>query len=82
MKDKIKLIYIAPPLNHCRNCDHAYLRTEKTASWNYEACALGIAPMTTYLTGSCSHHDPMSAEKAKEFIHERPSIIFGEPLEL
>lgn len=69
-------------MTSCRNCNHAYLRTEKTRSWNYEACALGIAPMMPYLAGSCNQHDPMDAAKAKEFIHLNPAITYGEPIEI
>jgi len=66
----------------CRNCDHAYLRTEQTKHYSYEACALGIAPMAPYLIGSCSLWDAMTPEKAKEFTVGKPKILWGEPLEL
>lgn len=32
-------------MKSCRNCKWAYLRTEETKHYNYEACALGCITM-------------------------------------
>ncbi len=69
-------------MKSCRNCDHAYLRTEKTATWNYEACALGAAPMTPYLDGLCDLYTPISDHKRAVFLHTRPKLILMEAIDL
>lgn len=69
-------------MKSCRNCDHAYLRTEKTASWNYEACALGCAPMTPYLDGLCDLYTPMNAKKKSVFLNVHPRLIFLDAIDL
>ena len=69
-------------MKSCRNCDHAYLRTEKTAAWNYEACALGCAPMMPYLDGLCDLYTPMKAEKKAVFLNVHPRLIFLDAIDL
>ena len=69
-------------IKSCRNCDHAYLRTEKTNHYNYEACGLGYLPMMPFLTGCCHYYIPASEEKLKTYTNKNISIQFGEPLEL
>lgn len=69
-------------MRSCRNCNHAYLRTEQTVSWNYEACALSIAPMQPYLNDLCDLWTLIDEDKAKEFLHDKPTILWGETLEL
>ncbi len=69
-------------MRSCRNCSHAYLRVEATKHYNYEACALGVQTMTTYLEGYCEQWRPMPQEKQAIIINARPQIKFGEPIEL
>ena len=68
---------------NCRICKWAYLRVEKTKDWNYEACALGMLPMTPYLNGSCGLFETASDQRIAETKkHERTStIIYGEAID-
>jgi len=66
----------------CRNCARAYLRTEKTRHYNYEACGVGAQTMMPYLDGLCSHYKPMTEEKQREVLHIHPEIFYGVPIEL
>lgn len=71
-------------MKSCRNCDHAYLRTERSKDYNYECCGVGAngEGFVPFLEGVCDLHRPMSAEKEATIIHERKPIIFGKPIEL
>jgi len=68
----------------CRTCKWAYLRVERTKDWNYEACALGMLPMTPFLDGSCELFEiatPERISQAKQY-EKRSTIIWGEPIEI
>lgn len=68
----------------CRTCEWAYLRREFSRDWNYEACALGIMPMIPYLPDDarCHHHKRRSEEGRKLDLHDRPSFMEGQWIEL
>lgn len=68
------------PAASCRTCKHAYCRTEETKHYQYEACALGMLPMTFYLNGYCDLFDLASEEMLMERINYKPSILWGEAI--
>lgn len=71
-------------MNPCRTCKWAYLRTEKTYHYNYEACALGVVTMMPYLEreGGCKHYERASDGQIGKVRERRSAVIWGEPLDL
>lgn len=59
----------------CRNCDFAYLRTEQTSHYQYEACALGVVPFQRFLVGCCKYHKVRTSEVP--VVNVVPKLILG-----
>ena len=72
-------------VNLCRTCAHAYLRLDKSAHFNYEACAYGLIAMSPFLECSeCADYEredsPRIAEAAR---HEHGApIVWGPEMEI
>ena len=65
---------------NCRTCAHGYIRSERTKTWNYEACALGMITMMFFINEYCECYDPATPEQMAVRIDHKPSIIWGEDI--